>query len=365
MILTLYIARRFIGMFALVFAIFLGIMLLIETIDQLRKYSGTRLGLGDAVYMASLSVPQSLYRILPLIVILASIALFLALARSSELVVVRAAGRSGLRFLAAPVVAALVIGALAVAVFNPLVAATSKQYDVMSALYGGDGGSVMSLSGAGLWMRQGDAAGQSVIKAARAAPDGASLQGVTFLTFLPDGTPAQRIEAKQANLQPGQWVLTGVKRWNLASGNPERDATALPDGLTLATDLTVERIRNSFGAATDVAFWNLPRDIADLERAGFSARAHRVWLQMELALPLLLASMVLIAAGFTMRHARFGKTGSMVLLALAGGFAIFFLRNFAQVLGENGQIPILIAAWTPPIAAIMLALGLLLHLEDG
>ena len=365
MILTLYIAKRFVGMFLRVFAIFFGIMMLIETIDQLRRYSGTAMALGDAVYMAALSVPESLYRILPLIVILSSITLFLGLARSSELVVVRSAGRSGLRFLAAPVVAALVIGALAVAVFNPLVAATSKQYATLSALYGGNGGAVMSVSGSGLWMRQGDAAGQSVIKAQRADPDGATLQGVTFLTFLPDGTPAQRIEAKSALLQPGQWVLTGVKRWNLASGNPERDATMLPDGVTLATDLTTDRIAASFGAATDVAFWNLPRYINDLEKAGFSARAHRVWLQMELALPLLLASMVLIAAGFTMRHARFGKTGSMVLLALTGGFMIFFLRNFAQVLGENGQIPILIAAWIPPVAAIMLALGLLLHLEDG
>ena len=365
MILTLYIAKRFVSMFARVFAIFFGIMMLIETIDQLRKYSGITLGLGDAVYMASLSVPASLYRILPLIVILASISLFLGLARSSELVVVRAAGRSGLRFLLAPLGAALVIGMLAVAVFNPLVAATSKKYDTLSAMYGGTAGAVMSVSGDGLWMRQGDAAGQSVIKAARADPDGVALHDVTFLTFSPDGTPAQRIEAKDAVLRPGQWVLSGVKRWNLASGNPERDATALPDGLVLTTDLTTDRIRNSFGAPSAVAFWNLPRYIADLERAGFSARAHRVWMQMELALPLLLASMVLIAAGFTMRHARFGKTGSMVLLALSGGFLIFFLRNFAQVLGENGQIPILIAAWIPPLAAIMLALGLLLHLEDG
>lgn len=365
MILTIYIAKRFVGMFARVFAIFFGIMMLIETIDQLRKYSGTTLGLSDAAYMAALSVPASMYRILPLIVILASIALFLGLARSSELVVVRAAGRSGLRFLLAPLVSAFLIGALAVAVFNPLVAATSKQYDTMSALYGANGGSVMSVSAAGLWMRQGDATGQSVIKATRADPDGTALHGVTFLTFRPDGTPMQRIEAKDAKLQPGQWVLSGVKRWNLASGNPERDATLLPDGLTLATDLTTDRIRNSFGAPADVAFWNLPRYITELESAGFSARAHRVWMQMELALPLLLSSMVLIAAGFTMRHARFGKTGSMVLLALSGGFAIFFLRNFAQVLGENGQIPIMIAAWIPPIAAIMLALGLLLHLEDG
>jgi lipopolysaccharide export system permease protein len=86
---------------------------------------------------------------------------------------------------------------------------------------------------------------------------------------------------------------------------------------------------------------------------------------MELALPLLLAAMVLVGAGFTMRHARFGRTGQLVLAALAFGFATFFVRNFAQVLGENGQIPVLVAAWAPPVAALLFSLGLLLHLEDG
>ena len=86
---------------------------------------------------------------------------------------------------------------------------------------------------------------------------------------------------------------------------------------------------------------------------------------MELALPLLLGAMVLLAAGFTMRHARFGRTGQMVLLAILCGFALFFLRNFGQVLGENGQIPVALAAWGPPVAAGLLSLGLLLHVEDG
>ena len=120
-------------------------MMLIETIDQLRKFSNARLGISDAVYMAALSVPESLYRILPLIMILTAISLFLGLARSSELVVVRAAGRSGLRFLVAPVVVALVIGMFAVAVFNPLVAATSKKYETLQTQLNG-GGSVMSVS---------------------------------------------------------------------------------------------------------------------------------------------------------------------------------------------------------------------------
>ena len=78
-----------------------------------------------------------------------------------------------------------------------------------------------------------------------------------------------------------------------------------------------------------------------------------------------LLAMVLVGAGFTMRHTRFGRTGTMVLAALMIGFGIYFIRNFAQILGDNGQIPVSLAAWSPPVAAIMLSLGILLNLEDG
>jgi lipopolysaccharide export system permease protein len=151
----------------------------------------------------------------------------------------------------------------------------------------------------------------------------------------------------------------------MAGANPERTSQTLPEGATLPSNLTREGIRDSFGEPSAVPFWQLPAYIAGLEKAGFSARAHQVWYQMELAQPLLLVAMVLIAAGFTMRHARAGKGGVLVLLAILGGFFIFFLRNFAQVLGENGQIPIVLAAWAAPAAATLMALGLLLHLEDG
>lgn len=360
MILTLYVARRFLWTVAIVFAIFLGILVLIDLIDQIRRGST----LTTAMLMALMNAPSSLYTILPLIVILAAITLFLALARSSELVVVRAAGRSGLRFLMAPVVTALILGVLAVAVMNPIVAATKKEYDLLRAQQRG-GASVLSVSDSGLWLRQGSEAGQTVIQAARANLDGTELFGATFLTFAPDGTPMQRIEAAHATLEDGNWRLADTKTWTLADANPERSAVTAAGELSLPTDLTRDSIRDSFGTPSAVPFWQLPEYIAGLERAGFSARGYKVWLQMELALPLLLAAMVLLAAGFTMRHARFGKTGTMVLMALASGFAIFFLRSFAQVLGVNGQIPVAMAAWVPPVAAAMAAVGLLLHLEDG
>jgi lipopolysaccharide export system permease protein len=349
----------------LVLAGIFGILYLIDMVEQIRRFARVDISLAATANLALLNVPGSIYRLLPLVVILASISLFLALARSSELVVTRAAGRSALRMLLAPVVAALALGTIAVAVLNPIVAGTSKQYEMLSSRYRLGDDNVLSISGEGLWLRQGSPEGQTVIRASRSNLDGTTLFGVTFTTFAQNSGPVSRIDAAEATLVPGTWMVSNAKEWRFdTDANPETTAKRY-DTLRVNSDLTADQIRDSFGTPSTIPIWELPAFISALKRAGFSARKHQVWFQMELALPLLMAAMVLVGAGFTMRHARSGHTGVMVLIAIIAGFAIFLLRNFAQVLGETGQIPVAIAAWTPPVAAVLLSLSLLLHLEDG
>ena len=90
-------------------------------------------------------------------------------------------GRSGLSFLVSPVLTALCIGLFAVAVLDPLVAATSRRYDALSAGHA-RGGSVLSISEEGLWLRQGSDAGQTVIAARRANLDATEL----YQVYVPD-----------------------------------------------------------------------------------------------------------------------------------------------------------------------------------
>ena len=105
--------------------------------------------------------------------------------------------------------------------------------------------------------------------------------------------------------------------------------------------------------------------IAQMEASGFSARRYAVWFQSELSRPVFLVALVLMAAAFTIGHVRGARVGLKVLFAVIAGFGLYYIRNFAQILGENGQIPVALAAWAPPVAALFLALGILLHLEDG
>lgn len=368
MTLQLYLARRFLQALAMVGAALWGILFLIDMVEKMRSFDPERVGLREAALLAALNTPSSLYTILPLIVVLAAVVLFLGLARSSELVVIRAAGRSALRAAMAPVTVALLFGMLAVGVGNPIVSATQRRYEALVDRYDSAAAQTVSIGREGVWMRQ-DAGGseghQAVIRAARANLDATKLYDATFLITAPKTGPVRRIDADEAELVPGAWLLSGAKDWPIGtSTNPERDATEAAS-LRLASDLTPERIRDSFGTPSAVAFWDLPGFISALKAAGFSSRRHEVWFQMELAQPLVLAAMVLIAGAFTMRHARMARTGSRVLFALGAGLAVFFLRNVAQVLGENGQIPVSLAAWAPAAIALMLPLAMILHLEDG
>lgn len=365
MILDIYFARRFIISFTLITAVFLSLMMLIDLIEQLRRFEGVDVSLGQVVRLMLLNVPGAISQILPLIMILSSVVLFVGLARSSELVVTRAAGRSGIRALAAPVMVTLVIGILAVSTLNPIVAASSNRYQQLADTYRTGRPSALSISGEGVWLRQGGEWGQSVIHAHSYDVENATLHDVTILSYAPQGAPTRRILADSARLEDGAWRLQQVKVWPLEAGvNPEANAS-FHRTLSVETSLTPERIRNSLGRPSGVSIYDMLSTIRQLAAAGFATRQYEVWYQSELARPLFLVAMVLVGAAFTMRHTRLGGTGVAVLTSVLLGFGLYFIRNFARVLGENGQLPVELAAWAPPVAAILLAMGFLLHAEDG
>lgn len=365
MILHLYFARRFLSSFGVTLGALLALIILIDLIDQTRRFADRGVSFGGILELTLLNSPSTLSLVLPLVVLLATVSVFIALARSSELVATRAAGRSAPVALLAPVMVALLIGVFATLIFNPIVAGTSKKYEQLAETHKSGGVSSFSISADGLWLRQGTPEGQTVIKAERTNPTASVLFDVTLLFYGSEGNPVRRIHADSAELRDGEWFLRNTKDWPLKPGTNAEGNSVTSPSLTLPSTLTVERIRERFGQPSTISIWNLPEYIRQLDQAGFSSVQHRVWFHAELARPLFLVAMVLVASAFTMRHTRMGGTGVAVLSAVLLGFALYFIRSFALILGENGQLPAELAAWAPPVASILLALGPLLHTEEG
>ena len=365
-----YVARRFAAMALLMVLSLSALVALFDLIELLRR-AATRPEANFALVsqIAALRVPYVAMQILPFAVLLGGIIAFWRLTRFSELVVARAAGISAWGFLAGPVLVALLLGLGASTALSPLSSAMLARAERLDQLYLRNVGGITALAGGRLWLRQADEGlqpqGVAIISgrpmATRELRPGEALRlaEVTIWRLSAEDRPLARIEAASALLQPGRWRFEGAMVFGA-----ERVA-GVPQSLDFPTELTPERIENSFATPDTLSLWALPEFIKILEDAGFSAIRHRLHFQSLLALPLLAIAMALLAAGFSMRSARRGGVARMIAGGVSAGFALFVLDKITGEFGEAGTLPVILAAWAPAGAGFLLAAALLLHLEDG
>ena len=132
------------------------------------------------------------------------------------------------------------------------------------------------------------------------------------------------------------------------------------------TEITIDRIKENFIPPEAISFWNLPDTIEFYEKSGFSAQKHRLRYLSLLASPFLLCAMVLVAAVFALRpNNRRGGVMYLIVGGISTGFIVYFLSQLVYAFGVNGDIPPLLAVWTPALIVSMVSGAVLLHLEDG
>ena len=172
-----------------VFGVF-ALMALIDYIELMRRAAD--LPNVSALLVARASffrVPQVTERIMPFCVLVGAMSCYLNLSRRIELVVARAAGMSAWQFVAPAVIVALLLGALAATVYNPMSALLQERSKRLEAeLFGQDRrGGLHEAAGGGFWVRQRSAEGQAIINALSSREQGVQLGGVTVFTFAPSG----------------------------------------------------------------------------------------------------------------------------------------------------------------------------------
>jgi len=359
--LSAYIARQFFTWFSSVYGAMLSISFLIDYIELLRRGS-TRVGvtLGVLLEMAALKLPHTAQEVMPFAILFGTMLAFWRLTRSNELVIARAAGVSVWQFLTPAVLVALLVGIIAVTVFNPAASQMEATYEQLDSRYLKQSSDDLTLSNTGLWLRQSEpSGGQVVIHGDKLVAPELLLGRVTLFFFNSEHQYRSRVEAEKAELNDGYWIVENGKRWeNSDIGDP------LPE-MRLPTKFTTHRIEESLASPDTMSFWALPSFISLLEQSGFSAQRHRLQFNILLARPFLFCAMVLVAATFSLRMQRRGGATLMIMGGVAAGFTLYFVSNIVFALGLSAKLPVLLAAWTPTGVSLIFGVSMLLHLEDG
>ncbi len=365
MILDLYILARFLRALLIVSVALFLVFFLVEVEAHASRFQVSGASALESIWLATLKSTNSLYDALPVVFSLAALLWSVQMALSSELVAVRAAGRSGVVVLMVPAVFAFAFGILGIFVLNPIVVAASVQYRQQVEQYEVSKTQVRVTEDKLIWLRHPAAGGQIVMRSRHLA-DSESFESASIFVFGADGNPRERYLAESAVLENQMWTLKNARKWTVDPSLPFQENTAEKlNTFKISTDLTPKKFRANFLSPHQMPLYSLLDAIEWMESSGLEPNEYRVYFHMEIAKLLLLPAMVLIGAGFTLRPSRAKSVSRMVALSIFSGLAVFFVRNFSRVFGENGEIGYLAAAWFPAVAALSLSLGFLLYLEDG
>ena len=359
-----YFAVKYLKVILIIFSIISLLLIFIDLIEHSRRFSYYT-DLFGILHLTFLNLPKSIYEVIDIIILLSSITFFLSLSNTSELVIVRGSGRSIYGAIFSPVIVTFLFGIIVLTILNPLVAITSKTYLNLKETYIKGEKPVFSVGSEGLWLRQGDNLEQSVIRANRANYDGSILYDVTITSFAENGFPTRRLEAKRAKIGDKSWNLENVKLWPLGKGLSSEKNAEIRQTLVISSNLTKEEIRERINDPSSISIWDIRSHISQLKAAGFSVLRYEVRFHSELSHPLFLVAMMLVGCAFTMKNFIGNKKSFTIIASIMLGFGLYYVRNFAQLLAEGGQLNIIAATWIPSISSILIALGLILHMEDG
>ena len=358
---SLYMAAQFLLWLGIGLLVFISLIYLIDSVEVLRRSANKNVPYSVILQISLLHLPNLLQQVAPFAFLFGALLCFNKLTRTRELIVARASGVSVWQFLLPAILISLLIGVFIIVFYNPLSAMMNNRASQLESKYLENENSLITVSKSGLWLKEraGPDQGEVLITAASITPDSRNFKDMTIFEFGKDKKLFRRIDAKSGSLLNQQWLLSNVII------NVPGVLTEKHTQYSIPTKLSLSQIQDSFNAPNTISFWALPDFINTLEASGFSALRHKLYYHNILTTPIMLATMVLIAAVFALRFSQRGKNGWLISGGVLTGFFFYFITRVTASFGMAGDMPIVLAAWTPTFIFVLIGIWLLLHLEDG
>ncbi len=344
-----YIGRAVLGSALLVLLVLVALMSVIDFVVELGDVGTGRYGVLQALEYVVLTLPRRAYEMLPMAALIGSLAGLGALANSSELVVVRAAGvsvgriaGSALKSALLLIVAAVLLGEWVAPAGEDL--AQERRTAALAEAFS-------SKTRYGFWLRDGG----RVINIRRVLP-GATLDGVYLYQFDEGQRLREALSARSARFERGGWALIDVRLTRF-----EADGRALTQVLAempWRTTLDPKTVQIVSVEPERLSALGLYRYVRYLRDNGLESWRYETALWLKALNPLATALMVMLALPLVFGSVRAVSISQRVLLGTFLGIGFHILGRSLGYLGQVINLSPLLAAAAPLLAFALLTVAL-------
>jgi lipopolysaccharide export system permease protein len=339
---------------ALISGGFLTLFMFFDLADELQNL-GRRSGtdgpayqLRHALLYVGLLLPNRLYELLPISVLIGTIFVMARLAQSSEYTILRTSGLDPWRALRLLLTLGSVFVALAFVIGDYVAPAADKASQLLKARYQGR----ITVGQTGAWLREKQPQANYVVNVKALTPNN-DMQGIEIYEFDPQGAMLGMIEAERAQFTAEDaWLLGQVrqKRFGPPAGEQAAGAAAPPmvqtdlPQMRWPTQISSEMVAVALLRPDRMRTIDLFTYIRHLRDNGQNALRYEIEFWKKVFYPLSCLVMVILALPFAYLQMRSGGISAYVFAGVMIGISFFMMNNVAVYVGNLQQ-------WQPWLAA--------------
>jgi len=357
---------------ALVALGFLALFLFFDLVDEL-QYLGKNNGLPaasdiyqirHALLYVGLLVPNHLYELLPISVLIGTIFVMARLAQSSEYTILRTSGLGPWRALKMLLNLGAIFVVLSFVMGDYLAPLSERAAQLLKARYQG----IVTVGQTGVWLKEKQAYNSVIANVRTLSPDNEML-GLQIFEFNTNGLVVSKMQAASASFGlDDSWQLHNVTRteFNLAANpvnisNPARQSADVVRNSIASfrwpTKITQEMVSVALLKPERMGTLDLFNYIRHLDANGQAAQRYEIEFWKKVFYPLSCLVMVMLALPFAYLHFRSGGIAGYVFAGVMIGISFFLLNNVFGYVGNLQNWQPWLAAAAPGMLYMAISLG--------
>ncbi len=326
---------------------FIGLFYFFDFVEELKaveRYKSAGYSIPSALMVVALMIPNHIYELLPITVLIGTIFVMARLAQNSEFTILRTSGLGP--WLALRTLSALGVGfvVLTFAVGDYLAPLADRTAQLLKSRYQGN----VTVGKTGAWLKEKQPDGHYAVNVGALAPD-ASMRDVRIFEFDNQGALVSMMLGKTASFSDdGSWLLKQVERTEFTGKDAQTSQIkrSFVDSFSWSTQVNAEMVAAAILRPERMGTLDLFQYIQHLNANGQSSQKYEIQFWKKVFYPLSCLVMVVLALPFAYLHFRSGGIASYVFGGVMAGISFVLLNN---VLGDLGAL----RGWQPWLTAAL------------
>ncbi len=341
----------------------LGFLALFAFFDLVEEMQLIGKGLADKPYQLShavlyclLRVPSHLYELLPIAVLIGTIAVMARFAQSSEFTILRTSGLGPWRALKTLLSMGLAFTVLTFVLGDYLAPAADRTAQLLKSRFLGE----ISVGNTGAWLKERQRYSSYAINVGALTAD-AGMRNIRIFEFDSQGKLISTLQAETGRFADDDaWVLQKVQRTEFATAAADRariETSNIPGDFRWPTGLSAEMVSVALLKPDRMGTIDLYQYVNHLDANGQSAQRYEIEFWRKVFYPLSCLVMVVLALPFAYLHFRSGSITGYVFFGVMSGISFFLLNNVFGYMGNLNNWQPWLAAAAPGLLYSLVSLG--------